>query len=214
MTNYAWPSTVIPNDITVEFVSNANRFVAPQTGIPSGQSRDAEVIRMSMAFKFLQGVSQTSGVATSTNARSTLMGYLAKLAGPEHRAVIPMFGLNNLGAWSGTPLVDGANQTGRQLSIDASGEGSVTAYGYAGDWFSVNGELKILTSNADLSLDNVTLDIWPPLRRSPDDNAAINTTAPTGIFMLEADPVWRFVPGPNGKPMGSLTVSFIEDPYL
>ncbi len=213
MTTYAWPSTVVPNDMSVEFVSNAARFISPFTGTPRGIGRDAELIRVTMSFRFLRSESQTAGAAAAANSRSTLMGFLAKLNGPEHRIDLPMFARNNLGAWSGTPLVNGANQKGKQLVIDASGEGNVTAYAFAGDWFTVNGELKIVTETANMSSDDATLKIWPPLRSSPADNAAIDNSTPSGIFMLEKDPVWLNQPGPNAKPFAATSVQLIEDPY-
>lgn len=214
MTTYAWPTTLTPNDMVVDFVSNAAIYNAPFSGVPRGQSRDAELIRVAMTFKFLRAESQTDGEQTALNTRSTLMGFLAKLNGPEHRVTLPMFAANNLGSWTGTPLVNGSNQVGKQLNIDSSGTGAVTAYAFSGDWFTVNGELKMVTETADMnSSDEASLKIWPPLRTSPSDNAAITHASPTGTFMLESDPQWRLEPGPNGKPFGTVTVSLIEDAY-
>jgi len=213
MTIYAWPSTVVPNDMSVEFSSNAARNFSPFTGTPRGIGRDAELLRVSMSFRFLRSASQSLGAAADENTRSTLMGFLAKVSGPEHRIQLPMFARNNLGSWGGTPLVAGANQTGKLLNIDASGQGTSSAYAFAGDWFTVNGELKIVTDTASITSDAATLSIWPPLRSSPDDNAAIDHTTPTGIFMLERDPVFLNAPGPSAFPFADTSLLLIEDPY-
>ncbi len=213
MTTYTWPSTVVPNDMSVEFASNAARFVSPFTGTPRGIGRDAELLRVTMSFRFLRSASHSFGAAAVENARSTLMGFLAKVNGPEHRIELPMFARNNLGSWGGTPLVAGANQTGKILNVDSSGAGTSSAYAFAGDWFTVNGELKMVTETANIVADAATLKIWPPLRTSPANNAAIDHTTPTGIFMLEGDQVWLNQPGPSAFPLADTTVTLIEDPY-
>ena len=212
MTTFTWPPTVIPNSSTIDFVANSARFTGESSGVPRGSSRGAEILRMTLSFSNLQSVSQEDGVQTSTNARSTLMGFLLKLNGYEHRIRLPVFGLYNQGAWSGTPLVNGSGQAGKVLAIDAAGEGNVTDYAHAGDWIEVNGELKMVMANADLSSDETTIKIWPPLRTSPADNAAIDHTTPTGVFMLEGNPLWVNRPGPGAQPFGDITVTVIEDP--
>lgn len=213
MTTYTWPSTVVPNDMTVEFVSNAATFVSPFSGVPRSVARDAAVLKVTMQFRFLRSQSQSLGAAADTNTRSTLMGFLAKLNGPEHRVTLPMFIANNLGNWSGTPLVAGASQTGQSLNIDSAGTGAVSPYAFTGDWFTVNNELKICTDTVNMTADNATLTFWPPLRSAPPDNDPIQHSSPTGIFMLVGDPVWTSVPGPNAVPFGNCTVNMIEDPY-
>ena len=213
MTTYAWPSTVTPNDMSIQFASNAARYVSPFSGVTKAIARDAALLQVTMQFRFLRSVSQTSGVATDENARSTLMGFLAKLNGPEHQFTLPMFIAQNLGAWGGSPLVNGAGQTGSSLIIDAVGEGSVTAYAFAGDWFEVNGELKICTATAHMNSDDATLEFWPPLREAPANNAVIDNASPTGVFILMEDPAWAYVPGPAGKQLGSVTVTAIEYVY-
>jgi hypothetical protein len=90
------------------------------------------------------------------------------------------------GPAGGTPLVAGGSQTGNTLAID--GCTSNALFLKAGDYFSVNGELKMQTvdTNADGS-GNVTLTFMPALRSSPADNTPIITDRPSCTMVLSDD---------------------------
>jgi hypothetical protein len=90
------------------------------------------------------------------------------------------------GPAGGTPLVAGGSQTGSSLTIDGCTASAV--FLKAGDMGSVNGELKMTTSDclADGS-GNVTWNFKPALRSSPADDAAIITTQPTCTMILSDD---------------------------
>jgi hypothetical protein len=91
------------------------------------------------------------------------------------------------GAATGTPLVNGGSQTGSSLTIDGC-TASVTAWLKAGDYFAVNGELKMLTSDASTNgSGQTTLSFKPALRGSPADNAAITVQNPTAAMILSDD---------------------------
>ena len=98
------------------------------------------------------------------------------------------------GTIAGTPLVNGASQTGNTLTIDGCTVGTTLL---AGDFFSVNSELKMVT--ADVTADGagaMSITFEPPLRSSPADNAALTTTRPTARFMLQEDvQAWSTRPG-------------------
>jgi len=90
-----------------------------------------------------------------------------------------------LGAATGTPLVNGANQTGSTI-ITADWGHSITAL-KAGDMFSF-GELKMATADAITdSSGNVTISFQPPIRTSPADNTPIVTYKPTCTMILTDD---------------------------
>ena len=92
-----------------------------------------------------------------------------------------------LGAWTGTPLVNGASQTGSTLAIDGC-TADVFGWGMAGDYFSVGGELKQLTQDADTNgSGETTLYFKPALRSSPADNAAITFEQATCEMVLTDD---------------------------
>jgi hypothetical protein len=91
------------------------------------------------------------------------------------------------GTATGTPLVSGATQTGSTLAIDGC-TASVTGWLMAGDYFSVNGELKRLTADATTNgSGQTTLNFKPALRNSPADDAPLTLTKPTCTMILADD---------------------------
>lgn len=117
---------------------------------------------------------------------SELVAFLTRLNGQQHRFTWYDRGRDQLGNFGGTPLVAGASQTGRSLNIDGCSS-SVTDWIKAGDWFSVNGELKMATTDADSDGGGAaTLNFMPGLRSAPADNAPITTVNPAGQFLLAA----------------------------
>lgn len=93
----------------------------------------------------------------------------------------------------GTPLVRGAGQTGETLLIDGA-PSSVTAWLKRGDLIQLGaGSTARLheiseTVNTDGS-GQASLTLWPALRYSPADNAAIVLTSPVGVFNRTSDVV-------------------------
>jgi hypothetical protein len=93
----------------------------------------------------------------------------------------------NRGAMGGTPLVNGAGQTGTSLIIDGCTP-NVTGWLKAGDYYSVGGELKRLTGDVDTNgSGQATLVGEPYLRTSPADNAAVTITNPKAKMRLVDD---------------------------
>jgi len=88
------------------------------------------------------------------------------------------------GSAPGTPLVNGASQSGSELVTDgwtASQPGILLA----GDYINLGNDLHMILKdvNSD-SGGNATLDIWPSLRSSPADDLAITTVNTKGTFRL------------------------------
>jgi len=99
------------------------------------------------------------------------------------------------GVATGTPLVNGANQVGKELVTDGWTI-SVTGILKAGDFIQrgsgVTSRLHVVLQdvNSDGS-GNATLDIWPRIRESPADNSAIVVASPKGVFRLVgSEPKW------------------------
>ena len=85
-----------------------------------------------------------------------------------------------------TLLVNGASQTGTSLILDGA-QASTTVL-KAGDFFSVNNELKMVTVDATSdSSGDVTVNFVPSLRSSPSDDAVITTTNPVCTMKLTGD---------------------------
>ena len=92
---------------------------------------------------------------------------------------------------AGTPLVNGADQTGNTLVCDGA-PNSQTGYLKAGDYIQLGSgstqRLHMVTadSNSDSS-GNFTLSIEPALRESPANDLAITVSNTTGVFRLSSN---------------------------
>ena len=87
----------------------------------------------------------------------------------------------------GTPLVKGAGQTGSSLLVDGCPAG-VTGWLLPGDYFSVNGELKMVTGQVNTNgSGEATIAFKPRLRNAPPDNAALTLIRPTCEMVLVDD---------------------------
>ena len=116
----------------------------------------------------------------------------------------------NLGAWSGTPLVNGASQTGNSLIIDGATI-SITGWGKAGDYFNVNSKLYRLTADCNTNgSGQTTLVFEPPIYTAPADNAAI-TKNPATIEMRLLDDMQGEWQSGIGAVYESRSFSAIED---
>ena len=91
-------------------------------------------------------------------------------------------------ATPGTPVVNGASQTGNELAIDGLPT-SVTGYLKAGDYIQLDAgadsELyKVLDDVNTNASGEATLTIWPDLRSSPTDGSSVTVSNAQGIFRL------------------------------
>ena len=112
------------------------------------------------------------------------------------------------GVATGTPLVNGASQTGNELVTDGWTI-STTDILKAGDLIQIGDYMYLNLSdvNSDGS-GNATLDIWPNLRSSPADNAAITVSNCKTLMRLASNSAqWTT---DNMKNYG-ITISFIEE---
>lgn len=92
------------------------------------------------------------------------------------------------GVATGTPLVNGAGQTGGSLVLDGATI-NVTGWLKAGDYIQLGSSTtarlhKVLADASSDGSGNVTLDLWPHIRTAPDDNAAITVSNAQGLFRL------------------------------
>jgi hypothetical protein len=80
------------------------------------------------------------------------------------------------GATQGTPLVNGASQTGRSIVTDGWGTGAEITVLKAGDFIGFTNHTKIYMVTGDVTCDtsgNATIAIEPELQTSPSDNEAL-----------------------------------------
>lgn len=95
------------------------------------------------------------------------------------------------GSAGGTPLVNGASQTGGTLVIDGC-TASQTGWLKAGDYIQLGSAgsatlHKVLQDADSDGSGNVTLDIWPYIRTAPSDNATVTTSNTVGNFRLASN---------------------------
>lgn len=134
--------------------------------------------------------------ATRSNA-AALMAFMTALRG-QYTAfdiALPVIGTAR-GAGGGTPLVNGADQTGRSVVTD--GWPNSTAILKAGDFVTFAGDYKVYMVTADVSSDgsgDATLTIEPALEVTPDDDAAITCSGVSWRVALADDKfTWSMVP--------------------
>jgi hypothetical protein len=111
----------------------------------------------------------------------------------------------------GTPVVNGASQTGNELAIDGLPT-SETGYLKAGDYVQIgtgtSAQLyKVLDDVDTNSSGEATLQIWPDLRSSPSDGAAVVVASAKGHFRLSTSTTdWQI----NSAGFYSMTFGAIE----
>ncbi len=95
------------------------------------------------------------------------------------------------GSIGGTPLVNGAGQTGETLLIDGC-TANVTNWLKAGDYVQLGSGAtatlhKVLADASSNGSGQVTLSLWPHIRSAPADNAAVTVTNAVGRFRLSSN---------------------------
>ena len=99
--------------------------------------------------------------------------------------------LGTAGTSAGTPLVNGADQTGNSLVCDGA-PNSQTGYLKAGDYIQLGSgstqRLHMVVADSDSdSSGNFTLSTEPALRESPANNLAITVANTKGVFRLSSN---------------------------
>ena len=193
-----------PSDCNVRYAANTDVRRSPLNGAIQTLKRSRGYWVIDYSYRNL------------TNAeRQILSAWLANLDGMRHRFTSAVPGSLNTGAYGGTPLVAGADQTGNTINIDGASP-SVTGWANAGDYLSFGGQLKMVT--ADVNTDGggaASIPVTPEFATAPADNAAVLEAdwagTGTGQFVLQQNSVsWSTVPGRDGH-RTNLTFSAIED---
>lgn len=141
------------------------------------------------------------------------IAFLLKLNGPQGNFLMgDPLGYVARGIATGSPVVNGANQTGQELITDGW---TINKTGIlkAGDYIQISYRLyKVLQDVDSDGSGNATLDIWPTLRESPADNAVITTSNTKGLFRLSSTrfPVASLA-GHQLAPVYSMSFTAVED---
>lgn len=202
-----------PTSVSPSLIGNTGLFASPL--IASAQTVDRGGEKWAMVLNFSN---------ISKAKRGELLGLSVALKGQSNRVRVPVHDNPKQGAYGGTPLVNGASQTGNVLAIDNLSN-NITDWIKRGDYFSVevNGEheLKMCTEDASSngSGEIATLTFTPELRDSPDTNAVIwvedgTLPKPQGIFLLQDSRVgWSSRPFQTASNLSQLSLTLVEDVF-
>lgn len=181
----------------------------PAVGVRSAQFRLMRVVAASVSeFTLKQQVYQFPGEQwqgdivlppLSRSDAGLVQAFLAELRGSFGTFLYgdPMaLAFGKLGAGGGSPLVDGADQTGNSLDIDDC-SASITDWLKAGDYFQLGtgSTSRLYMIAADVDTDgagSATLTFNPALRAAPANDAVVTITDPMGVMRLDSNvAVWQ-----------------------
>lgn len=120
------------------------------------------------------------------------LSWLAQLDGQLNTFTMgDPLGCAAMGEAGGTPLVNGADQTGASLAIDGATV-SQTDWLKAGDYIQLgtgeDARLYKLTADADTNgSGQATLSLWPAITTAPADNAAVTVANTVAAFRLASN---------------------------
>lgn len=167
-----WPEDVCPASLTWRPESNTKTFRSPFNGA-------SQTVR----FPGTRWVCSLTFNNLSDEKARRIDSLVAELDGEYGRVKIRDWGRSGRTP-AGSPLVDGANQTGTELHSKGWAAGTVVLR--QGDYITVNDELKMVTADVSSASNGTALIPFAPmLRSSPPSNAVIEVANPYGIFKLK-----------------------------
>lgn len=150
--------------------------------------------------------------------RDELEALMTRLNGTEHRIGLPMFDLltgvkTNRGTFSGTPVINGAGQTGYEIQV-AGGAENDPNFALPGDFLQFDSAIRMVTARAGTDgIGEATIPIWPPIRTSPANGTALKTSANVeGVYYVES-----IAPTPledvlaRGEVLSPISAVFVDD---
>ena len=201
-----------PSALQMQLVGNTGVYASPL--IASAQTIDRGGLKWAAQYSY-DNISKVK--------RAELFGLIASLRGQANRLRVPVYDNPKRGTYGGTPVVDGASQTGSSIDIKGCSN-NITDWIMAGDYFSlvVNGEHELKMCTADASSGGTglaTISFEPRLRASPADNAVIFVedgvlAKPQGVFHLTSSSTgWSSRPFQSTSELSALTLALTEDVF-
>lgn len=171
------PSTPKFRESTFGLQFNTNTFQSPMTRQTQVVERAGARWQGSFTLPPMKRVDAAAWIAFLAQCK----GQAVTFYGFDPDATTPQ------GVGTGTPTVSGGSQTGSSL-VTTGWTAGQTGIMKAGDYFQVNGELKMVTvdANSDGS-GNATIQFQPALRSSPANGASITVNNPKCLMMLTDD---------------------------
>jgi hypothetical protein len=115
--------------------------------------------------------------------RADMMAFVTKLRVSRNAFLCVNHTAPQRGALSGSPVVGASSLNGSTLVVGGI-SGSVSSWALAGDFVSVNCELKMVLENVGAVSGVATLSIWPPFRQTPTSGTTVVVNSPVGAFRL------------------------------
>lgn len=174
MAIYNWPDDLRPSTMTMTLVSNTRALRSKWSGSVQTQETPGTRWQITMTFNNID----------DDDSRK-LESLFVRLNGMAHRVRCRDFGRETFVA-KGNPVVTAGSQMGNQLNTSGWTPGQVIMR--EGDYFVVNGEMKMATADITSGpTGQATLQFGPPLRRSPAAGAAIQTNNIWSVFLLNSN---------------------------
>jgi len=209
VTIYGWDLTnsPSPSSLTRRLVSNTAIKRSSLTGAIQTVARPGERWEIDVTWNNIKG-----------EGLNTVLAFLRRLNGAEHRVRFHSYDADNKGAGGGSPVVDGGSQTGTSLDI-RGGPTSTTGFMKAGDFFrflSTNMELKQCVADVDTDgSGDATINFVPAIRNSPSDGTAIDDQGSISGDYILITPVESAISATSrtsgGDFVASISVSFVEE---
>ncbi|MDZ7322032.1 hypothetical protein N4G41_10345 [Kosakonia sacchari] len=190
-----WPADVCPAALTWRPESNTKTFRSPFNGA-------SQTVR----YPGTRWVCSLTLTNLTDEKSRRVDALIASLDGEYGRVKIRDWGRPGRTP-AGTPIVSDANQTGTELHSKGWTAGVIVLR--AGDYITVNDELKMVTADVTSAADmTAIIPIAPMLRISPPANAPIEVANPYGIFKLKDNQQGTGSRTPGG--FTSYTIEFEE----
>lgn len=174
MTDITWPADIFPVSSIMTPVPNVWGYESSEAKTFTTYEYPGHRWRQQVTLPDLSG-----------DERIEMQMFLLELRGQANRVLLPDFSHRRRGLGGGTPLVNGAAQGGRSLSIDGC---PVSTVGWLkrGDYFSLpNAELFRVTADVNTNVSGqATVAFEPAIRTSPANDALVEITAPKSRFRL------------------------------
>jgi len=175
------PSTPVERTITLSARSVVAVTASPFTLSQQVQEHQGQAWAVSLALPPMPRAAAEAWIAFLLQLHGRLGTFLF---GPAH-------GATARGIATGTPLVDGAAQTGYQLDTDGWTPNTAGIL-LAGDFIQLGSGSssrlhKVLADVASDADGDATLTLWPNLRSAPANDAAIVVASPKGLWRLAAN---------------------------
>lgn len=202
MTILTFPTIRRPSSASYRLRGNTQTHISPLDRTAQTLEMPGAVWELTVSWESL----------TSDDSR-VLAAFLASLRGAVGRFYYsPATWAPRRATGGGTPLINGASQSGASLITD--GWSASVQVMRAGDWLSytdTSNRRRLHMVTADTSSNasgQATLPITPPIRRAGADNAAIEVAAPSGVFRLPSDDAPEMAL--RAPLLGSATLSMVE----